>query len=120
MRSAAFDLRAADDRLDAVVAEDDPGLVAAVVVGRPELQRRRPAPDRDLLVAGLLLAAPNSHERVALALRPDRRRLAMAGMDDGLRRQLEQPHDRGLEVVEAARARRHRAADRALEEDVGG
>src|SRR3954453_1782411 len=97
----ALHLRAADYRLLAGVAEDDPGLVAAVVVGCPELQRRRSAPDRDLLLAGLLLAAPDPHERVSLELLADRGRLAMAGVDTGLRRQLHQPHDRGPEVLEA-------------------
>ncbi len=45
-RSAFDDLGAADDRLFAGVPEDDPSLVAAVVVGRPELQRRGQSPDR--------------------------------------------------------------------------
>ena len=44
----------------------------------------------------------------------------MAGVDGGLRRQLHQPHHRGLEVVETAGAGGHRPADGALEEDVGG
>src|SRR6188472_3955225 len=103
--SGALHLRAADDRLRAIVAKDDPGLVAAVVVGRPELQRRRAAPDRDLLPVGLLLAAPDLYEGVAVPLLADRGRLTVAGVDGGLRRQLKQPHHRGLEVGEAAGAR---------------
>src|SRR3954453_18542283 len=100
---AAFDdLGAADDRLFAGVPEDDPGLVAAVVVGRPELQRRRAAPDGDLLLAGRVEAAPDPHEGVALTLLADRRRLPVAGVHLGLRRQLQQPHHRRPEVGEAA------------------
>ena len=97
---------------------------------RPCCRRRSPAPRAaasparpqtvHVLLADLVDAAPDADEGVALDLLADRRRLAVAGVDAGLRRQLDQPHHRGPEVVEAARAGRHRPADRALEEDVGG
>src|SRR5215203_3090788 len=115
----ALDLGAADDGVLAGVAEDDPRLVAAVVVRRPQLQGRRAAPDRDLLLAGRVEAAPDPHEGVPLPLGGDRRRLFVAGMDGRVRRQLQQPHHRGLEVGEAAGAGGHRPAHRAFEEDIG-
>src|ERR1700749_2416926 len=79
---AADDLGAADDRLFAGVAEDDPGLVATVVVGGPELQRRGAVPDRDLLVAGRVDPAPDPHEGVVGPLLADRRRLFVAGRSE--------------------------------------
>src|SRR4029079_13579081 len=84
--SGPADLRAAGDRLDAVVVEADQRLVAAVVVGRPEQQRRVTAvlvagADRAALVAGLVEAAPEADERVVLPLRDHGRRLAVAGVE---------------------------------------
>ena len=62
-----------------------------------------------------------AHERVLLPLGADRRGLAVAGVDPGLGRQLHQlVHHRGLQIGEPGRARGARAADGALEEDVGG
>src|ERR1700733_14143726 len=59
-----LDLGATDDRLLAAVPKDDPGLIAAVVIGRPKPQRRLPAPDRAGLLAGFFQPAPDADEGV--------------------------------------------------------
>src|SRR3954451_12357655 len=64
---SATDLRAAHDRVLAV-READPGLVRAVVVGRPEDERRGLAADGALLVALGVATGPDAEERVVLAL----------------------------------------------------
>ena len=66
-------------------------------------------------------AAPDAHERVVLELVGDRARVRVARADDGLGREREDHvHDRVLDVVEARRAGRADAADRALEQRVAG
>src|SRR6266566_6360527 len=79
-RSAAVDVRAADDRLRTVV-EAHPGLPLAVVVGRPD-EKRRVTPSNPHALASLLLpAAPDPYERILPPLAPDRRLVGMAGQD---------------------------------------
>src|SRR3954463_4601121 len=82
----ALDPRAGDDVV-AAVRPADPCLVAAVVVVAEEHERRLLAQRRARLVALGVDAAPDADEGVALPLRGDRRRLGVAGTDDGLRRQ---------------------------------
>src|SRR5690349_14960997 len=78
--SAAFDARAADDRLVPVV-EPHPGLAVAVVVRRPDEQRRVAASDAHPLASLRLATAPNADEWVLPALAPDRRLVRVAGQD---------------------------------------
>src|SRR3954465_14401712 len=56
------------------VREAHPGLVGAVVVGRPQHQPGRVAADRAALVALRIEAAPDADERVGLPLVADRGR----------------------------------------------
>src|SRR3954451_13909308 len=86
-RRLALDLRAARDAVGAVVAEPHPRLVAPVVVRRPEHEGGLAAPHRARIVPLGVETAPDPHERVVLALLARRRRLAVAGMHDGLGRQ---------------------------------
>ena len=110
------DPAARDDVAASVLPPHEP-LVAAVVVGGEELERRGPAVHRARLVAGRVDAAPEPHEHVLVPLRPDRGRIGVARVDARLGRELhEDVHDR---VVQALVAVSHRAADRAVEEDVG-
>ena len=79
------------------------------------------APDAAGLVALLVEAPPEPHERVALPLVADRGRVGVAGLHARLGRQLHQHfHDRVPEVGEARRPGRAHAADGALEERVAG
>ena len=82
----ALDLRAGNDVV-AAVGPADPRLVAAVVVVAEQHERRGLADRRARLVALGIEPAPHADERVCLALLADRRRVGVAGADDGLRRQ---------------------------------
>src|SRR3954454_311267 len=64
---SAFDLRTGDDVV-AAVGPADPGLVAAVVVGRPQHQRGLVAPHGALLGALVVEAPPEPDEPVAVPL----------------------------------------------------
>src|SRR4051812_9510631 len=99
MLLSALHLRAGDDVV-APVGPADPRLVPAVVVVAPHDERRRVAPDGDLLLALGVDAAPYADERVVLPLVADRRGLGVAGVDLGRRIELhEAVHDRRLDVV---------------------
>ena len=74
----ALDPRAADDPLGAV-GEADERLALAVVVRRPDDERRVVTCDPDGLVDRGRGAEPVAQERVLLALAPDRRLLGVAG-----------------------------------------
>src|SRR6202007_2543154 len=80
--SAALDVGAADDRLISAV-EPPPGLALAVVVGRPDEQRRLAPSYAHVLGAFALLAAPDPDERIRAALAPDRRLDRVAGQHAG-------------------------------------
>src|SRR5919204_3974393 len=79
-RLKPLDARAADDRVPAVV-EAHPDLALAVVVGRPDDERRVATADAAALRPLRLDPAPDAHERVLLPLAADRRLLGVAGED---------------------------------------
>src|SRR5439155_17984156 len=79
-QSAPGDAGAAHDGVLAVV-EADPGLALAVIVGRPDDERRLAAADRYALGALRSRATPDAHERVLLALAADCRLVGMARQD---------------------------------------
>src|SRR4051794_23765306 len=116
----ALDPRAGDDVVGAVLPPH-PGLVAAVVVGAPEHERRGVAKRRAALRALLVEAAPDAHERVRLQLLGDRAGIGVTRPQDGLARQRQDHvHDRVLEIAVGRRSGRPDPADGALEQRVAG
>ena len=87
-------LRQACQRADGAAGHDvvpavvpaHPGLVAAVVVRRPQDERGLVLADLAALVRLGVEAAPHAHEGVLLPLVPDRRGVGVAGPYDGLGR----------------------------------
>src|SRR3954447_20018237 len=103
--SEPLHLRAADD-LVLRLAEAHPGLVRAVVVGRPQHERPLAPADAHRVAALGVEPAPDADERVALPLVEDRRRVGVPGMDaDRLVEDHHALHDRVLEVAVAGRVR---------------
>src|SRR5919204_5972066 len=102
-----FHARAADNRVAAVVGEPHPRLALAVVVGRPDDERRVAAADAAALRPLRLGPAPYTYERVLLPLAADRRLVGVAREDARLRRWLHQdvPY-RAAELAEVAAADR--------------
>src|SRR5205085_4270319 len=102
----ALDARAADDDV-AAVGEPHPRLAAAVVVGRPDDQRRLLPADATALGPLRLDASPHADERILLPLARKRRLVRVAGKHTPLVRQRQQHvHDRVPDLVEAAAAHR--------------
>src|SRR5881397_303117 len=100
LRSAPFDARSADDRLFAG-SEPHEGLVATVVVGGPEEERRVLAADAAGLVAEPLPVEPRADERIGAPFLADRCVFAVAGKDTRVRIECEQHvQDRVLELAE--------------------
>ena len=75
---------AGHDVVPAVVPAD-PGLVAAVVVGRPQHQGRLVLPHLAAVLGLLVETAPHPHERVLLPLVADRRGVGVAWTHDASR-----------------------------------
>src|SRR6476619_1909211 len=98
-----LDLGAADD-LVLRLAEAHPGLVRAVVVGRPQHERPLAPADAHRVGALGVQPAPDADEGVALPLVEDCARQRVAGVDpDRLVERHHALHDRVLEVAVAGR-----------------